>query len=159
MAAKVEQVVLDARQLREEHAQELRPDRHFEIEKLLDGEHEAVLHGHGRAIIEAIEIGEGLQVGLILGKLLGAAVEQPDMGIDAFDDFAIELEDKPQYAVRCRMLGTEIDREVLDASFFSALRLRMHIGIDLVAMFRLRHLLHRSLSSRLPCVLAHPLAR
>src|SRR6059058_1352772 len=60
----------------------------------LDCQHEAVLHAHRRAIIEAVEIGDRLGVGLVLDQFLGAAVEQSDVRVDALDDLAVELEDK-----------------------------------------------------------------
>ena len=48
----------------------------------------------------------------MLDQLLGAAMEKPDMRIDALHNLAIELEHKAQYAVRRRMLGPEIEGEV-----------------------------------------------
>jgi hypothetical protein len=39
-------------------------------------------------------------------------MEKPDMRIDALHNLAIELEHKAQYAVRRRMLRSEIDGEV-----------------------------------------------
>jgi hypothetical protein len=76
-----------------------------------------VLHVERRAIIEAIEIGERLQIGLILDQLLGAAMQQPDMRIDPLDDFAVQLHHEAQHAVRGRMLRAEIDRVIVDAGF------------------------------------------
>ena len=49
--------------------------RYFEAEKLLDREDVAVLHAERRTIIEPVEIGQRLQVGLVLDQLLGAAVQ------------------------------------------------------------------------------------
>ena len=74
----------------------------------------AVLHAQRRAVIEPVEIGQRLQVGLVLDQLLGAAVEQADMRIDALDDLAVELHDQAQHAVRRRMLRAEVDRVVAD---------------------------------------------
>ena len=107
-------MVPDARQLGEEHAQILRADRHLEVEQLLDREHIAVLHAHRRAIIEPVEIGQRLQIGLVLDQLLGAAVEQADVRIDPLDDLAVELHHQPQHAVRRRVLRAEVDRVVGD---------------------------------------------
>ena len=67
---------------------------------------------HRRDVVEPVEIRDRLQVGLGLDQLLGAAMEQPDMRIDALDHLAVELEHQPQHAVRGRMLRAEVDGEV-----------------------------------------------
>ena len=67
---------------------------------------------HRRDVIEPVEIRDGLQVGLVLDQLLGAAVKQADVWIDTRDDLAIQFQHETQHAVRRRMLGPEIDREV-----------------------------------------------
>ena len=84
--------------------------RHLDAEQLLDREAEGVLLVHRRDIVEPVEIGHRLQVGLVLDQLLGAAVQQADMRIDALDDLAVELQHEPQHAVRRRVLRPEIDR-------------------------------------------------
>ena len=48
----------------------------------------------------------------MLDQLFGTAMEKPDMRIDALHNLAIELEHKAQYAVRRRVLRSEIDGEV-----------------------------------------------
>lgn len=67
---------------------------------------------HRRDVVEPVEIRNRLQVGLVLDQLLGAAVKQADMRIDAFDDFAVELQHEAKHAVRRRMLRTKVDGEV-----------------------------------------------
>ena len=67
---------------------------------------------HRRDIIEPVEIRDRLQIGLVLDQLFGAAMQQPDMRIDALDHFAVEFKHEPQHAVRGRMLRPEIDREI-----------------------------------------------
>jgi hypothetical protein len=47
-------------------------------------------------------------------------MKEPDVRIDALDDFAVEFENEPQDAVRCRMLRTKIDREITDRIFAHA---------------------------------------
>jgi hypothetical protein len=47
-------------------------------------------------------------------------VKQADMRIDTLDDFAVEFENKPQHAVRRRMLRAEIDVEIPDDMFVHA---------------------------------------
>ena len=88
--------------------------RHLDAEQLLDGEAEGVLLVHRRDIVEPIEIGHVLEVGARLHQLLGAAMQQADMRIDALDDLAVEFEHEAQHAVRRRMLRAEIDREIAD---------------------------------------------
>jgi hypothetical protein len=39
------------------------------------------------------------------------------MRIDTLDDFTVELEHQPQHAVRGRVLGTKIDREIANFGF------------------------------------------
>ena len=93
-------------------------------EELLDRKAEGVLLVHRRDIVEPVEIRHRLQVGLVLDQLLGAAVEKPDMRIDPLDDLAVELQHKPQHAVRGRMLRPEVDREVSDVVLGHGLRTR-----------------------------------
>ena len=107
-------MVGDAGQLRHQHADVLGAERHLEAHQLLDREHEAVLHAHRRAVIEPVEVGQRLGVGLVLDQLLGAAVEQADVRVDALDDLAVELHDQAQHAVRRRVLRAEVDRVVAD---------------------------------------------
>ena len=72
---------------------------------------------HRRDVVEPVEIRHRLQIGLILDQFFRAAMEQPDMRIDALDDFAVELEHQAQHAVRGRMLRPEIDGEIADCGF------------------------------------------
>ena len=69
---------------------------------------------HRRDVVEAVEIRDRLQVGLLLDQLLGAAMQQADMRIDAFDDFAVELEHQTQHAMRRRVLRPEVDGEIAE---------------------------------------------
>ena len=73
-----------------------------EAEQLFRRQAEGVLLVHRRDIVEPVEIRDRLQIGLLLDQLLGAAMKQPDMRIDALDDFAVELEHQAQHAVRRR---------------------------------------------------------
>ena len=91
--------------------------RHREAEQLLDREAEGVLLVHRRDIVEPVEIRDRLQIGLVLDQLLGAAMQQADMRIDALDHLAVELEHQAQHAVRRRMLRPEIDGEVAQRGF------------------------------------------
>ena len=85
-------------------------NRYFE--ELLGGEAECMLLIYRRDVVEPVEIGQGLQIVLVLYELLGPAMEQADMRIDALDDLAIEFKHEPQDTMRGRMLRSEIDGEV-----------------------------------------------
>ena len=67
---------------------------------------------HRRDVVEPVEVRQRLQEGLVLDQLLGAAMQQADMRIDAIDDLAIKIEHKAQHAVRSRVLRPEVDREL-----------------------------------------------
>src|SRR5690625_6843944 len=60
-------------------------------------------------------------VGLGFGQLFGGPVQQADMRIGAHHGFALKLENKPQHAVRRRMLGAEVDGEVANLAHDSPL--------------------------------------
>jgi hypothetical protein len=79
---------------------------------------------HRRDIVETIEIGNGLQIGLGLDQLFGAAMQKADMRIDALDDFTIELQHETQHAVRRWVLRAEVDRKVADVMFSHSAMLR-----------------------------------
>ena len=78
---------------------------------------EGMLLVHRRDIVEAVEIRHGLKVGLGLDQLFRAAMQQPDMRIDAVDNFAVEFQHEAQNAMRRRVLRPEIDIEVADGGF------------------------------------------
>ncbi len=81
-------------------------------EKFFGREAKRVLLVHWRDVIEPVEIGNCLQIGLMLDQFFGAAMQKPDMRIDAFHHLAVEFEHETQYAVRRRMLRAEIDGEI-----------------------------------------------
>ena len=114
MGAKIEHMVADPGQLGEQYPQILAAQWHLEIKQFLDRQHIAIFHRQRRAIIEPVKIGQSLQIGLVLDQFLGAAVQQPDMRIDAFDNLAVQLHHHPQHAVRRGMLRAEVDGEILD---------------------------------------------
>ena len=85
---------------------------------------------HRRDVIEPIEIGRRLRVGLVFDQLLGPAMKQADMRINALDHFAVEFENEAQNPVRGRMLRPEIDREVADVVFGHWVRTRDLEGVS-----------------------------
>ncbi len=104
----------DTADFRVENADQLAADRDLDVEKLFDGQRIGVFLVHRRDVVETIEIGQRLQIGLRLDQLLGAAMQQADMRVDALDDFTVELEHEAKNAVRCRVLRAEVDVEVAD---------------------------------------------
>ena len=103
--------------LGEQHADELRALGHLQRQQLLGREAEGVLLVHRRHVVEAVEIADGLQVGLVLDQLLGAAMQEADMRIDARDDLAVQLQHQAQHAMRRRMLRAEVDGEIAEFGF------------------------------------------
>jgi hypothetical protein len=61
---------------------------------------------HRRDIVEPVEIGDRLQIGLGLDQLLGAAVQQADMRIAALDHLAVEFHDEAEHTMGRRVLRT-----------------------------------------------------
>ena len=53
----------------------------------------------------------------MLDQLLGPAVQQTDMRVDALDDLTVELQYEAQDAVSRRMLGPKIEGEVAQGGF------------------------------------------
>ena len=75
LRGKPQQMVQDARDLGEHDTDVLRPERRLAAQQLLDGKGEGVLLGHRRDVVQTVEIGQRLEVGLVLDQLLGAAVQ------------------------------------------------------------------------------------
>src|SRR5690242_4618257 len=84
---------------------------------------------HRRDVIEPVEIRKRLEIGLVLDQLLGAAMQQPDMRIDALDDLAVEFEHQAEHPVRGGMLRSEIDGELAVLAFA-----RLALGFSLVGL-------------------------
>src|SRR5258708_24796793 len=99
------------------YADELPALGHRDAEQLLGCQAERVLLVHRRDIIEPVEIGQRLQVGLVLDQLLGPAVQQADMRVDTLDHLTVELQYQAQHAVSRRVLGPEIEGEVAQGGF------------------------------------------
>ncbi len=73
---------------------------------------------HRRDVVEPVEVADRLQVGLVLDQLLGAAVQQADVRIDALHDLAVQLQHEAQHAVRRRVLRPEIEMELAEFGFW-----------------------------------------
>ena len=123
----IEQMGKKPTDLAKEHADELRSLWKLEPQQPLRRETEGVFLIHRSDVIQPIEIGQRLHVRLVLDELLGAAMQKPDMGIDASNDFSVKLEQEPEHAVSRRMHRSEIYREVACGIEFSW-RPRDHIN-------------------------------
>ncbi len=97
-----------------EHADKLAAHRHLQVQESLDRQAKGMLLVHRRHIIEPIEVGKGLKIGLVFDQFFGAAVQKTYVGIDPLNHFAIEFENEPQYAVGCWMYRPEIDGEIAE---------------------------------------------
>src|SRR5262249_11325874 len=104
----VEQVREEPSDLAIEHAYELRSPGHCEAEELLRREAEGMLLVHRRHVVEAVEIRNRLQIGLVLDQLLGGAMQEPDMRVDALHHLAVKFEDQAQYAVAAGCCGPKL---------------------------------------------------
>ena len=114
--AEPQQMIQDARDLVEHHADVLRAQRHFDAEQLLDRHAVRVLVAHHRHVVEPVHVRQRLDEGLVLGELFGGPVQQADVRIGALDHLAVELEHQAQHAVRRRMLRPEIHGVVSNLS-------------------------------------------
>src|SRR5215470_3126010 len=100
-----------------EDADELPAPGHGEAEQLLGCQTERVFLVHRRDVIEPVEVGQRLQVGLVLDQLFGPAVQKADMWVDPLDDLTVELQYEAQDAVSRRMLGPKIEGEIAQGCF------------------------------------------
>ena len=87
-----QEVVQDARDLVEHHADVLRTQRHFDAEQLFDRHYVRVLVAHHRHVIEAVHVRDRLDERAVLGEFFCRPVQEADMRVGAFDDFAVHLE-------------------------------------------------------------------
>ena len=131
----VQQVVQDPADLAVEHADDAAADRHVDVQQLLDGQAEGMFLVHRRHVVEAVEVGDVLEVGAGLHQLLGAAVKQADVRVDPLDHFAVQLQHQAQHAVRGRVLGAEVDVELADRGFRDGRDVGRVVGHDQLPVF------------------------
>lgn len=112
--------------------------RHVYVQQLLDRQGEALLIAHHGDIVQAIEVGQRLHVGLVLDQLFRAAVQEADVRIGAEDDLTVQLQDQPQHAVGGRMLRAEVKPHVL----YGLLRQGGHCQVGLLLRRRPFEALH-----------------
>lgn len=61
--------------------------------KPLDGDTEGMLVSERRDLVEPIEVGNILKVRPILYQFLGSTMKKANMGVDSFDNLAVQFED------------------------------------------------------------------
>lgn len=88
--------------------------RNLDVQELLDGEGKALLVGHHGDVVETVKVGQSLEVRLVLAQLLGASVQQTDVGVGSDDFLAVQFQDQPQHAVGGGMLRAKVDGVVAD---------------------------------------------
>src|SRR5262249_55938507 len=71
--------------LRVDPPNERRPPWNDEAKQLFRREAERMLLIHRRDVVEAVEIGDRLLIGLVFDELFGAAMEEADVRVDAID--------------------------------------------------------------------------
>ncbi len=59
------------------------PEGDVDVEQLLHGQGEGLLIAHHAHVVQAVEVREGLEIGLVLDELLCPPVEESDVGVGA----------------------------------------------------------------------------
>ncbi len=108
VSAEPHEVIQYARDLVEHDADVLRALRRFDAEQALDREYIGMLVAHHGHVVEPVHVTDRLVEGLRLRKLLGAAMQQPDVWICLLDHFAVHLQHQPQHPVGGRVLRPEV---------------------------------------------------
>ncbi len=104
----------DAHELAADDADELRAPRRPDPHQLLDGHHVAPLAVHAGEVLGAVDDGDVLVVGALLGELLLAAMQVADHRDDVLDELAVERDDEPQHAVRAGVLRPHVDDDFVE---------------------------------------------
>ncbi len=117
--AQPHQMIENARDLVEHHADVLRAQRRLHAQQLFDRHDVGMLVAHHRDVVEPVHVADRLIERLALGELLGAAVQQPDVRVGFLNDLAVHFEHQAQHAVRGRMLRTEVHRVVANLSHWA----------------------------------------
>ncbi len=113
-----EQVVQHPGDLVEHHADVLRTLRHLDPEQLFDRQYIGVLVAHHRHVVEPVHVRHRLQESLVLGKLLGRAMQKADVRIGALDHLAVQFQHQPQHPVRRGVLRPKVHGVISDLSHF-----------------------------------------
>jgi len=85
------EVIENSGDLTKDHPNVLGPNRWLRINQLLHGQRVGMLLGHHGNIVQAVEIGESLEITLVFNELLGTAVKQTNVWVCPLHHFAPEL--------------------------------------------------------------------
>ncbi len=107
--AEPDEVRIEAAELGEQNANPLGALGDFEAEKLFDGQAVAEIVGERIEIVDAIGERNDLLIELGLAGFLDAGVQIADLRPNADDDFAVDLNDQAQHAVRGRVLRAHVE--------------------------------------------------
>lgn len=88
------EVVEDAGDLAEQGANPFGALGHFDVEQFFDGEGETLFVCHHGDVVEAVKVGERLEVGFVFDQFLRATVQETDVWIRTYDLFAVELKNE-----------------------------------------------------------------
>ncbi len=134
----VQQMAENAADLGIQHPDQAGAARNLDTRQPFDGHAPGMFLIHRRDVIQPVQIGQVLQIGAAFHQLLGAAMQQPDMRVTAFDHLPVQLQHQPQDAMRGRVLRAEVDVEVADA-LFAGQRVGRTVVIDIVADIAVHH--------------------
>lgn len=108
----------------------------LDVQQLLDGQGEALLVGHHGDIVQTVEVGQRLQVCLVLDQLLSTTVQQTDVGICADNLLSVQLQNQTQHTVGGWVLRAEVDGVMSDLALLRGVglvvgRVEEHrVGVD-----------------------------
>ncbi len=108
------QVIENARDLVEHHANVLGPQRWLDAQQFFNRQHIAMFIAHHGHVIEAVHVADALVVGFTFGQFLSRPVQQADMGIRLGDHLPIQFQHQPQNTVSRRVLRSKVHGVVLD---------------------------------------------
>ena len=109
MRAQPHQVRLDARNLVQQHAQQLRAFGNLQPQQLLHRQAVGQIVGHRRQVVDAVGQRHHLLVELGLAGLLDASVQVADVGRQRDDDLAVQFQHHAQHAVRRWVLRSHVE--------------------------------------------------
>jgi len=101
----------------------LRSFWHLNVQQLLYGQREALLVRHHGDIVQTVEVGQCLKVGLVLNELLRTTVQETDVRVCAHNLFTIQLQDQAQHTVGSWMLRAKVHSVMSDLALVWRVRL------------------------------------
>ena len=102
-------MIEDTRYFGEHDADVLGADRYIDTGKFFYCQAIRLLIDHHGNVVQAVHIGQGLQIGFGFRQFFSTAVQEADMRVGTDDLFAVQLQNHTQYAVRRRVLRAEVD--------------------------------------------------